>query len=103
MPAPPEDPPREPPPPPVEREMPTRWAYTCAAASSQALPSASEPRRFAGSIVVATSNTVSARWGPRPHVLERWAFALEILNPPGILPPMARDTRPVEYFPRLPE
>ena len=30
--------------PPVEREMLTRRAYTCAAVSSQALPSTSEPR-----------------------------------------------------------
>ena len=56
--------------PPVERKMPTCRAYTCAAVSSQASPSASEPRRLAGSIVVAISSTVSARWGHRPYVLE---------------------------------
>ena len=33
--------------------------------------SASEPRHLAGSIVVATSSTVSVHWGPSLYVLER--------------------------------
>jgi len=53
-------PPAEPPPLSGEREIPTRWAYTCAAASSHAIPSAYEPRCFVSSIVVAASNTASA-------------------------------------------
>jgi hypothetical protein len=56
---PPEELPAEAPPPAI-RVMPTRWAYTCAAASNQALPSASRPSHLEGSMVVATSSMASA-------------------------------------------
>ena len=65
---------------PVESEVPTRRAYTCAVVSSQASPSASEPRRLASSIVVALSSTVSARWGPRPNFSVSWVVIISVDN-----------------------
>jgi hypothetical protein len=52
--------------------------------------------------VVPRRRTPSDLEEPSPQLLLRWLLIADELKPPGILPPMRREMRPVLYLPSAP-